>query len=202
MGTPKENYEAVKNVIETTSKKWALGVYSFVDVKNNMIVVDTLKREVYRVDGLDMKPICQGRNKKNGYLYIPIETNIGPILYGMHTVVAMLIYGATAKYNIVNHKDNRPWNNSPSNLEWTGSRLNNIHGNILRSLNHYFPGVYTHYESNDSGVNHIILNTPLSVNTIADFLEVIEDDRYLSVDKDADYIDKSNLIGFVEWLGW
>lgn len=201
-----KNFNAVAEIM-ANAKRWAMGVYSFTDKLNNKFMIDTLNNKVYRViSDTDAREICRGNKKQNGYKYIAMsvespEGDIVEIRASIHSIVCMLCNGIPVDYMEPNHKDNCPWNNRPSNLEWSTRAQNARHGKIVASLAHHYPGKYTIKTSNDSGVDHQVLVTGLSVHDIDRFIRYTGDWSYFRVGDDK-YIAKNKIDKFLLWLGW
>ena len=138
-GKQEQNNEAVFNLLSKATKLDD-GSYIFTDLANNIYLVNT-DGSIFIVDDDTIKPCNSGNvsSKKNGYLYINITVEIDgqltSIEYAQHSIVCALFNGVPFDNNmIVNHKDNCPFNNNPSNLEWTTQQLNTLHGRIVEAM--------------------------------------------------------------------
>lgn len=131
------NNEAVYNIL-SHAEKLDDGSYIFTDLSNKIFLVDKLG-DMYTISDDIVTPCNSGMvsSKSNGYIYVDLTVSIDgqleTIEYAQHSIVCALFNGLFGLFNnVVNHKDNCPFNNNPSNLEWTTQYYNKLHGRIVR----------------------------------------------------------------------
>lgn len=146
LGKQQLNNEAVRQLM---NKKQQLdnSTYVITDDLKNIILVDIHDGVTYKYDYYTNEMIeCNTgdkSSKQNGYVYtelnLCIDGQMQKVNYGTHSLIAMCAY--TEQYDclvdndvtpVVNHMDNCPFNNTPSNLEWTTHALNVLHGRLIR----------------------------------------------------------------------
>ena len=198
------------------------GAYVITDRADNKIYVDTVRgltgllvpvRDIVGGTTVDIKWYEDGStsSKSNGYVYTPIvvidtKGKLSTTLYGTHSLVAMLahteeydVIDAEGKTPICNHKNNKSWDNSSDNLEWTTQGGNIRHGKIVASMYHYFSESYVHIEHNESDTDFMVLDQPLSVKDIERYVEEINS-KYEFKCGNGEYINEEVLSAFVDWL--
>ncbi len=215
-----ENGYEVRDIVKN-KLKYGDG-YVLIDREDNKIYVDTKKGLTAQLvlvvndDGskhISYKWYNDGilSNKDNGYCYTPItiEDNRGKlkkIPYPTHNLVLMIEdmdgYDKLINYSNIpvgNHKNNRPWDNRAENLEWVALGDNSIHGKVLSSIHRYYSDIYTHIEHNCGDTEFIVLDQPISVKNIKEFLTCIGDQKYFKC-KDTEHIGLDKVDRFIRWL--
>lgn len=136
-GKEKLNNEAVYNILSHATQLND-GSFIFTDLSNTTFLVDN---DGYMYKIIDDKIVhCNTgatSSKKNGYVYadltVSIDKQLETIEYAQHSIVCALFNGLSGLLDSeCNHMDNCPFNNHPSNLEWTTHALNVLHGRIVR----------------------------------------------------------------------
>ena len=134
-GKQEQNNEAVFDLLSHATQL-SDGSYTFTDLSGQRFLVDT-DGDMFTVDNNKVSYCNKGvfSQKKNGYLYVKlyvcIDGQIKKINYAQHSIVCALFNSLSGLLNSeVNHKDNCPFNNTPSNLEWTTHALNVLHGRV------------------------------------------------------------------------
>ena len=210
--------ELVDDVIQVNDSEYIL-----VDKASNEIYVNIDTGVTGRVTGImnslngvivsyDSFETGATSRKANGYVYTPLviqntKGELSTTNYGTHSFVAMIAYTelydemvADGKRPVVNHINNRPWDNRMVNLEWSTQGGNNRHGKIVASLHHYYKGSeYTHIENNMGTVDFIVLNKPLPILYIETFVNYVGDGAVFSCGHD-EYIDLNVIEEFVSFL--
>ena len=217
-----ENNRNEVRLICGTAVKYAEGIFVIKDRAGNLIYVDTYKGVSAGVkiivDAAGNKLInCNWYEdgttsiKANGYVYTPIVVNSiqgkeVTALYGTHSLVAMLSnmkeydrIDNEGKTPIANHKNNKPWDNRASNLEWTTQGGNCRHGKIVASLNTHFYDTYSHIESNAGESEFIVLDQSLSVTDIERYTLEIDNSGEFKCEH-SEYISEVVMNSFVDWL--
>ena len=136
-GKQEQNNEAVFSLLSQATKLKD-GSYVFTDKSETTYLVNT-DGTIYTVCDNMVIPCNNGEKskKKNGYIYldliVDIDGTLSKIEYAQHSVVCALFNGIPFDTNMVsNHKNNCPFDNNPSNLEWTTQYYNKLHGRIVR----------------------------------------------------------------------
>ena len=138
----KQNYSALMDTINATKYKEDSLVY-FSDAEDNNFAVDLSTGKIYKqADGEDEFTQCYDSStssKKNGYLYVTVAVTLedGTIKYintAQHIVVLMCGTGYYVPGLVCNHKDNIPFHNQLSNLEWCTQDWNNVHGAVCNAI--------------------------------------------------------------------
>ena len=105
--------------------------------------MDLSAGKIYKqADGEDEFTQCYDSStsyKKNGYLYVTVAVTLedGTIKYintAQHIVVLMCGTGHYIPGMVCNHKDNIPFHNQLSNLEWCTQDWNNVHGAVCNAI--------------------------------------------------------------------
>lgn len=220
VGAAENNRNEVRDIIKDAIEV-SEGNYLIIDRAGNKLMVNTITGvsgkvvEEYNVNGFIFNSCIDyesGKNSKksNGYVYTPIvvyntEGKLATTLYGTHSLVAMLSH--TDKYDmmvaedkspVTNHKNNIPWDNRESNLEWVTSGGNNRHGKIISTLHGMYSG-HTYIENNLSNVDFVALRKPLSVTEIERYVNIIGDGSVFKCDKDG-HCDLNVMDRFIAWL--
>ena len=112
------------------------GVVTFISTGGRIVTKDCIKL-------FDNKQLT----KENGYIYSPYTISLNKDMtdhgwkVGLHVVIAMMfdLDGFYKLYNlgevpVVNHMNNRPWDNRLSNLEWCTSSQNSVHGSLIKCI--------------------------------------------------------------------
>lgn len=213
-GRQQVNNEAVFEILKT-AKRTEDDSFVFVDKENNTFIVDKDGR-MYTIQNNITYPCNNGyvSYKKNGYLYVEIsvkiDENIVHINYAQHSIVCALYNGLPYDYNlVVNHKNNCPWDNTPSNLEWTTQGLNILHGKIVNSIEKAdsinswlttFSGVnMIEYKQNLSSERFVTMTTPLSVKTIEAYLGGQKPKDFWGLKDKKSLLSHAQTLKFVQW---
>ena len=141
--TNKQNYSALMDTIRTTMKK-DCNIVTFNDAENTSFLVDLSTGKIYKQsDDYDDEFIqcydSSTSHKKNGYLYVTVavtleDDTIKHINTAQHIVVLMCGTGYYIPGMVCNHKDNIPFHNQLSNLEWCTQEWNNVHGAVCNAI--------------------------------------------------------------------
>ena len=212
-GKQQKNNEAVFNLL-SQAEKLDDGSFIFTDLSNKIFLVDR-SGDMYTISDDRVIPCNSGviSSKINGYIYVNITVNIdgqlNNISYAQHSIVCALFNGRPSETNMVsNHKDNCPWNNTPSNLEWTTQALNTLHGKVVSGLwrnrfyvNNMTHRVWTEIRHNMSNNDYECLKLPISVSDILDYQTYVGKglQSYWGL-KNKDYISDRDLVDFIKWL--
>jgi hypothetical protein len=212
-GSQQRNNEAIREMI-ANKQEIADNQYVVTDALNRMIIIDTEDGLVYRFENDEIIECntVETSKKQNGYLYVEIVINVdGELIninYAQHSLIAMCAHTddydslvEDGKTPICNHKDNCPWNNKSTNLEWTTQALNILHGKIVNSLNtnsRYLELMldkqYTTIKHNNSNIDYITLLYPISVDDIKNYeYYVTHNETKLNRQKYKSLKDKWNL---------
>lgn len=103
--------------------------------------------------------------KEDGYLvtvfnYEDVDGSIYPYRVKTQRLVKMVTDLAHCSEDmVINHINNCPFCNEPSNLEITDTSGNNRHGKLVNSIHKYYPGKYTHIEHNQSTTDFVVLDS-------------------------------------------
>lgn len=76
--------------------------------------------------------ILHGTKAANGYIHVELGNEQGRKIFLMHRIVAEAFVPNPDGLPIINHKDERPDNNSADNLEWCSYAYNVNYGNAPR----------------------------------------------------------------------
>lgn len=170
--------------------------HHLVDDAGNTIAVDTVNGIIYK----NGRPVGASSVKRNGYLYVntSIETmrdGMTNVMIGCHCLVNMCSdISNFMKLGIVPcHRNNCPWDNRASNLEWGTTRDNARHSRIVEGLHKEFPNIFT-FE--DRG--HVILKKPILNEWVHEYLALTEA-NYFAVERGLT-VDVRKLVYFVDWL--
>lgn len=138
----KQNYSALMDTINATKQKDEDIVY-FSDAEETYFAVDLLTGNIYKqADGEDEFIQCYDSStssKKNGYLYVKVavtleDGTIKNINTAQHIVILMCGTGYYIPGMVCNHKDNIPFHNQLSNLEWCTQDWNTVHGAVCNAI--------------------------------------------------------------------
>lgn len=212
-GSQLKNNEAVFNLLSQATRLDD-DSYIFTDLSNKIFLVDR-SGDMYTISDDRVIPCNSGTvsSKLNGYIYVNITVMIDGqltnISYAQHSIVCALFNGTPSETNMVsNHKDNCPWNNCPSNLEWTTQGLNSLHGKVVTALwkNRFYVNsmthrVWTEVRHNQSDNDYECLLLPISVSDILDYQTHVGKglQSYWGL-KNKDYISDRDLVAFIVWL--
>ena len=134
-GKEKLNNEAVYNIL-SQAEQLDDGSFIFTDLSNTTFLVDK-DGDMYKIIDDTVVPCNTGAvsSKKNGYIYadltVSIDGQLETIEYAQHSIVCALFNSLSGLLDKeCNHMDNCPFNNTPSNLEWTTHALNVLHGRV------------------------------------------------------------------------
>lgn len=137
-----QNYSALMDTINATKTK-NNNLVTFSDAEDTNFLVDLSTGKIYKqADGDDEFAQCYDSStssKKNGYLYVTIAVTLedGTIKYintAQHIVVLMCGTGYYIPGMVCNHKDNIPFHNKLSNLEWCTQDWNCVHGAVCNAI--------------------------------------------------------------------
>ena len=150
-GTSVINRIEAYEVFKSSLCRWNnLEIYRDNNPNNELIAVDLQAGKVGRLKNTGIVAWYNARDskKKTGYLYVPIYGNGKYITIGVHTIIAICknsnIFAdqiEANKFLMVNHKDNIPWHNEPSNLEWVTNRDNSWHGKMVNAIDRFMPSL-------------------------------------------------------------
>lgn len=155
------------------------GTWSFVDMAGNKIVVDLEDGRVgYEISNGERFYFGTNSKKENGYTYASVGVLVNGLictpLTGNHVIVCALnniINGPhSTRYDniirirnflyqdyVVCHKNNCPFDNRASNLEYGSRSINTTHGFLVKAIHEKYPYKYTDIIHNGSGVDFIVL---------------------------------------------
>jgi hypothetical protein len=215
-----ENIMEVRDIIDS-KVEIRPNIYQLIDKANNKLEVDLNTGLIYRYKD-NIRVLCNTvdtSKKENGYLYchITIQTKSGLVQkeYSQHGVICMLAHteefdelSKSCNQVVPNHKDNCPWNNLPSNLEWTTQTLNKLHGKVVNGLwfNRYYVNsmthrVWTEIKHNQSDKDFHTLLIPISVDDLIAYQKYVGKglESYWGL-RSKEYISERDLVAFVNWL--
>lgn len=226
MGAQIRNIEAVRDMVDTAVTK-DNNIIIENKTGNQYIIIDKNTGNIKRVepDGTVFKCMTgEESSKENGYIYLKLfilgkNNKLKEINYAQHTTVAMAMFkneydelvekGVTGI--VVNHLNNCPWNNEPSNLEFVSKDDNLIHACFVHSLHEY---------EQKHGYNSIVLKrnlrrdkyfvtirTGLSCKEIHKYEEHLTKSKgiknikeYWGIKNKDSRLSNEDLIDFIEWL--
>lgn len=140
--TNKQNYNALMDTIRATMKK-DCNIVTFNDAEDTKFLVDLSTGKIYKqADEYDEFVQCYDSStssKKNGYLYVTVAVTLEDgtvkcINTAQHIVILMCGTGYYIPGMVCNHKDNIPFHNQLSNLEWCTQNWNCVHGAVCNAI--------------------------------------------------------------------
>lgn len=205
IGRQEVNKILTYDVFKTSLCKWhGYAIYRDSYPNKELLVVDTAVGRVgrMRADGSIFWYNAKDSKKKNGYLYIPVYTDIKKIVVGVHTIVAVARNSnilrdqiEQGKNLVVNHMNNVPWDNSPENTEWVTVRANNLHGKMVHAIHRFTTGM-TIPVYNDSKTEFISLINGISASEVTQWANLVH-----RVIKQQDQFNEDDVRSFLSYLG-
>ena len=185
--------------------------YQFRDDSNKIIVIDVVNGLSGRLENGKVIYNTPGylRSKNNGYAYtcINIKKNgkvAEPYILGTHDVIALITQGDVydsyiedGEVPICNHKNNVPWDNRHTNLEWVSYSDNCWHRVVVDMLEkHFGSDIIEIVRNNNIEKKFRRLKIPISVMDLYDYYWHTEDMRIFEPTK----MYRKDWIAFIDWV--
>lgn len=195
----------VYEIFKSSICRWNnLEIYRDNHPDNELLAVDLQAGKVGRLKATGIVAWYNARDskKKNGYIYVPIHGNGKYVVIGVHTIIAICnnsnIFADQLEANkllLVNHKDNIPWHNEPSNLEWVTYRENSWHGKMVHAIDRFMPSLSVSL-TNLSKVEFIGLKEGISAHSVIEWANTLK----RKPEKEEGFRDE-DVISFLKFLG-